>query len=324
MAGSSGNPPGLWLITGAGGFVGRAFCEHLDQAGIRHRAVVRKRREAQGREVALGDFAQADWRGVLQGVDCVFHFAARAHVMRERAADPLAEYRRANVEVSARLAEQAAAAGVKRFIFLSSVKVLGEASGERPFDQRSSPAPEDDYALSKHEAEVVLAGIGRLTGMEVLILRVPLLYGPAVKGNFLRLLRMVARTWPLPLGSIANRRSLLYLGNLCDALLMLGRRPTCPSGAWLLADGQDLSTPQLIRALATALGVPARVWPCPLVFLAMAAGLAGKDAAWARLKGSLAVDGSAFRQEFGWRPPFTVAQGLAETAAWLRRRSSFD
>lgn len=322
MAGSSGNSPGPWLVTGANGFVGRALCEFLHQRGLPFRAVVRRRRDAQGEDIAMGDFAQADWRGVLQGVSCLFHCAARAHVMEERAADPLAEYRRANVEVSARLAEQAAAAGVSRFVFLSTVKVLGEASGERPLTENSPPDPRDDYARSKLEAEEVLAGIGRLSGMDVVILRVPLLYGPAVKGNFLSLLKVVARGWPLPLGSIDNRRSLLYLGNLCAALLAIGQRGSCPSGTWLLSDGDDLSTPQLVRALAQALGVPARAWPCPLWFLTMLAALAGKEAAWERLRGSLAIDASAFNQTFGWHPPYSVAQGLAETAAWYRRRQS--
>ncbi|MBI3148613.1 MAG: NAD-dependent epimerase/dehydratase family protein [Betaproteobacteria bacterium] len=322
MAGNSGKREGLWLVTGANGFVGQAFCDLLYAQGVPYRAVVRKRRQAQGDDLALGDFAHADWRGVLRDVSCVFHLAARAHVMQERSPDPLAEYRRANVEVSARLAEQAAAAGVRRLVFLSTVKVLGEANAGRPYTDADPPAPQDHYAISKREAEEVLTGIGQITGMEVLILRVPLIYGPGVKGNFLSLLRLVARGWPLPLASLRNRRSLLYLGNLGAALVMLGRRAEAQRGNWLLADGEDLSTPQLIRSLATALDRPTRLFPCPPILLAAAADLFGKKPAWERLQGSLAVDATPFFQHFDWTPPFSARQGLAETAAWYRRRDA--
>lgn len=320
MAGNSGSARGSWLVTGANGFVGRAFCEQLSAQGIAHRAVVRKARRAQAGEIALGDFALADWREVLAGVDCVFHLAARAHVMQERAADPLAEYRRANLEVTARLAEQAAAAGVRRFVFLSTVKVLGESTTEKPFADTDPPAPQDDYARSKREAEEALAAIGRLHGMEVQILRVPLLYGPEVKGNFLSLLKWVSRGLPLPLGAIRNQRSLLHVGNLCAALRKLGEEDRARSGCWLLADPEALSTPELARKLAAALGVPARVFPLPRFLMTAAAAILGREAAWERLKGSLVIDSRPFYREFSWAPPFTLEQGLAETAAWYQQR----
>lgn len=319
-AGSFGKLRRPWLVTGANGFVGRAFCDLLHAEGIAHRAVVRQARRALAGEIALGDFATADWREVLAGVDCVFHLAARAHVMEERAADPLAEYRRANVEVSARLADQAAAAGVRRFVFLSTVKVLGEYTRANPFTDADAPAPQDDYAKSKLEAEEVLAGIGRLRGMEVLILRVPLIHGPEVKGNFLTLLKWVARGIPLPLGAIRNQRSLLYLANLCHALRKLGELNQAHSGCWLLADPDPISTPALARGLAQALGVPSRVFPLPGFILTSAAAILGREAAWERLHGSLVVDARRFCREFDWTPPFTLQQGLAETAAWYRRR----
>jgi len=322
MAGSSGSSRGTWLVTGANGFVGRAFCNLLRAEGIAHRAVVRKARQGQPGEIALGDFAGADWRKALAGVDCVFHLAARAHVMRERAKEPLAEFRRANVEATARLAEQAAAAGVRRFVFLSTIKVLGESTLERPFTDGDPPAPQDDYAQSKREAEEILAGIGRLHGMEVQILRVPLIYGPQVKGNFLSLLKWVARGVPLPLGSIRNQRSLLYVGNLCHAMRMLGEQGQGHPGCWLLADPNPVSTPELARRLALALGVPARVFPLPRFLMTLAAALLGREAAWNRLNGSLVADAQRFCREFAWSSPFSLEQGLAETAAWYRRQNS--
>ncbi len=321
MAGNSSKAAKRWLVTGANGFVGRAFCDLLRERGIAHCAVVRNKRAARDGETVLGDFAQADWRGVLAGVDCVFHLAARAHVMRERSPHPLADYRRANVEVSARLAEQAAAAGVRRFVFLSTVKVLGEGTTARPYSDLDPVAPQDDYARSKQEAEDLLGAIGRATGMEVLILRVPLVYGPGVKGNFLSMLRWIARGLPLPLGAIENRRNLLYLGNLCAALAMLGGRSKAPSGCWLLADPGVLSTPALAREIAAALGVRAHVWRVPGFLLAGAAALLGREASWARLNGSLEVDASPFLRDFDWSPPYTREQGLIETARWFNRRA---
>lgn len=321
MAGNSADSGGLWLVTGANGFVGRAFCDALDAAGIAFRAAVRNRRSNAGQEVALGDFAQADWRSALNGVSTVFHLAARVHIMKERAPDPLAEFRRANVEAALRLAEQAAAAGVRRFVLLSTVKVLGEETTTRAFNETSPPAPQDAYAQSKAQAEEALAALGRLTGMEVIVLRVPLVYGPGVRGNFLSLLDWVWRGLPLPLASIQNRRSLLYLGNLCDALIAVGRSEGRHAGHYLLADGEDFSTPDLLRGLAAALGKRSRLLPCPPALLLTLGKLVGQGSAVSRLAGSLAIDARAFAREFKWTAPCTLAQGLAETAAWYRRRS---
>jgi nucleoside-diphosphate-sugar epimerase len=271
--------------------------------------------------IAVGDIGPAtDWRAALERVDCVVHLAARTHVLRESAADPLAEYRRANVEAAARLAEQARAAGVRRLVFMSSIKVNGEST-QRPYTEADAPQPEDAYGVSKWEAEQALARIAAGSAMELVVLRPPLVYGPRVAGNFRRLLEAVARGTPLPLASIANRRSLLYVGNLAGAALAAIDAPQAAGKTFLVSDGEDISTPELVRAIARALGVGARLLPCPVAVLGLAAALTGNRNALARLAGSLQADSAAIRRELGWRPRFTLAQGLAETARWYHSRA---
>jgi nucleoside-diphosphate-sugar epimerase len=272
--------------------------------------------------VAVGDIGpDTDRRAARAGVRCVVHLAARAHVMSESASDPLAEYRRANVEATLRLARQAAAAGVRRLVFMSSIKVNGEAS-ERPYTEADAPRPEDAYGISKWETEQALAALAAATGLEVVVLRPPLVYGPGVKGNFLRLMRLVARGTPLPLASIANRRSLVYVGNLADAVIAALDAPHAAGRTYLAADGEDVSTPGLIRAIADALGTRARLLPCPATLLTLGAALTGRRAEAERLTGSLQVDATRLTRELGWRPRTTLAQGLAETAAWYQSQDS--
>lgn len=312
---------GLLLVTGANGFVGSALCEALERAGHGLRRAVRGpgNTGAPRATVAVGDIgAKTDWRDALAGSDCVVHLAARTHVLREAAADPLAEYRRVNVEGTRRLAEQAAAAGVRRLVFLSSVKVNGERTVSQAFVEGDPPRPEDAYGISKWEAEQELLQIARATGLEVVVLRPPLVYGPGVKGNFLRLLRLVARGVPLPLASVHNWRSLVYLGNLVDAILTATGAPQSAGQTYLVSDGEDVPTPDLIRAIARALGAQPRLFPCPPALLRAAAALAGRGGEAARLTGSLQVDSSRIRRELGWQPPFTLGQGLAETARWFK------
>jgi nucleoside-diphosphate-sugar epimerase len=271
--------------------------------------------------VTVGELTpETDWRRALEGVQCVVHLAARTHVLSETARDPLAEYRRVNVEGTLRLAEQAAQAGVRRLVFMSSVKVNGEST-QRPFTERDDPRPEDGYGFSKRDAERALGRVSGTTGMEVVILRPPLVYGPGVKGNFLRLLDVVARRVPLPLASIRNRRSLIYVGNLVDAVLAAIASPRAAGGTYLLSDGEDVSTPELVREMARALGVAPRLLPCPSSWLKLAGAVTGRRAAVARLTGSLQVDSTAAHRDLEWRPRYTLAQGLAATARWYHARA---
>lgn len=313
---------GRILVTGAGGFVGRALCTVLRQEQLAASAALRRIPGGTGlpQEIAVGDLGpDTDWRTALQGVSCVVHLAARTHVLNERSPDPLAEYRRINVLATENLARQAARSGVRRFVFLSSVKVNGESTSSRPFSTDDTPAPEDAYGISKHEAEDVLRAIGGETGMEIVILRPPLVYGPGVKGNFLRLLKAVAKGVPLPLASIDNRRSLVYVGNLVDAIIACIREPAAAGRTFLVSDGEDLSTPELIRKLATAMGRRPRLLPCPPALLALAARLFGREAAFRRLNGSLAVDISALRQTLHWQPRYSTNQGFSATVQWYYR-----
>jgi len=314
---------GAILVTGANGFVGRVLCERLAAAGCKVRKAVRTPVPGLPDAVAVGDIsAHTDWRAALEGASHVVHLAARTHVLRETVADPIAEYRRINVDGTERLARSAAERGVRRLLFLSSVKVNGESTGERAFTEGDAPRPEDAYGVSKWEAEQALARIAAETGLEVVVLRPPLVYGPGAKGNLLRLMSLVARGVPLPLGAMDNRRSLLYAGNLADATIKALAAPQATGNTYLLSDGEDVSTPELVRLLAQALGVRPRLFPFPLAMLNLAASLAGRRAELARLTGSLRVDGSRIRHELGWRPPVTLAQGLEHTARWYHARSA--
>lgn len=304
------------LVTGANGFVGRALCSHLHTFGHSVVPAVRRASGIAG-EVIVGDVEGAsDWVPALSGCDAVVHLAARVHVMNDTARNPLGLYRTTNTEATLELARQAAQSGVKRFVFISTIKVNGEARN-RPYLETDAPAPEDAYAISKWEAEQGLRQIGRETGLQVVILRPPLVYGPGVKANFLRLVQIIQRGWPLPLGAIHNRRSLLYLGNFVDAIQVCIEHPDAAGQTFLLDDGEPVSTPELIRALARAMGRPARLLAVPVGVLELAGALLGKRAAVARLTGSLYVDSSLIRSRLGWTPPFTMAAGLAATVAAL-------
>ena len=273
--------------------------------------------------VAVGDIGpDTDWRTALEGVRGVVHLAARTHVLRETATDPLAAYRKINVSGTERLARSAAAGGVRRLVFVSSVKVNGERTEERPFTEDGAPRPEDAYGVSKWEAEQALFRIAAETGLEVVVLRPPLVYGPGVKGNFLRLMNLVARGVPLPLGAVDNRRSLVYTGNLAGAIIKALDAPQAAGRTYLVSDGEDVSTPDLVRGLARALGAKPRLLSLPLAALGLAATLAGKRAEVARLTGSLQVDSARIRRELDWRPSFALTQGLELTAKWYLGRSA--
>jgi nucleoside-diphosphate-sugar epimerase len=310
------------LVTGAAGFVGSALCARLAAAAIPVRRVLRTAVPGAvpgDAAVVVADLADGTFDdAALQDVDAVVHLAARVHVLREAATDPLRSFRAVNVEATRRLAETAARAGVRRFVFLSSVKVNGEATTGRAFTEADPPRPEDPYGVSKREAEDALREIATRTGLEVVILRPPLVYGPGVKANFLRLLRWVDRGVPLPLAAVNNRRSLVYVGNLADAIVRGLEHPAAPGETFLVDDGAPVSTAQLLREIGAALHRPARLLPMPPAWLRAAARLAGRGEDAARLLGDLEVDGSHLRRTLGWQPPFTRRQGLAGTAAWFR------
>ncbi len=315
-------PTGRVVVTGASGFVGRALCAELLRRGHSVRAALRQIEglsalEKGAEPVVVGAInAATDWKAALAGCDVVIHLAARVHVMDEKASDPLAEFREVNTEGTLNLARQAAQSGVRRFVFISTIKVNGEGRDE-PYQETAVPRPEDAYAISKWEAEQGLLRIAADTGLEVVILRPPLVYGPGVKANFLRLLRTVARGWPLPLGAIRNRRSLLYLGNFVDAIRVCVEHPAAAGQTFLLDDGQPVSTPELVRAVAHALDRPARLLAVPVKVLELVGALLGKRAAVARLTGSLFVDSTSMRIRLGWKPPYTMQQGLEATVAAL-------
>lgn len=308
------------LVTGATGFVGSALVARLVDDGVPVRAAVR-------RDSAVGTFkvetvkvadltADADWQAAVRGVDTVIHAAARVHVMSDDAIDPLMEFRRINLHGTLRLAQQAADAGARRFVFVSTVKVNGEATmpGE-PFSADGVPAPMDPYGISKMEAEQELRKLATQTGMEVVIVRPPLVYGPGVKANFRALMRMVARRLPLPLGGIrSNRRSMVALENLVDLLVTCVHHPAASNQTFLVSDDEDLSTTQLLQRMGQAMGKPARLLPVPVSWLEGGAAMLGRASIAQRLCGSLQVDISKTKRTLGWVPPVTVDEGLRKAA----------
>lgn len=312
------------LVTGASGFAGRAVCARLGAEPVTLRRVLRAGSlpsVAAAGDVLVDEIGPStDWQHALIGVDSVVHLAARVHVMRDTAADPLAAFRHTNVAGTETLARAAVRAGVRRFIFVSSVKVNGGRTGERPFTEGDAPHPEDAYGLSKWEAEQRLAEVAAGTGMAVTVLRPPLMYGPGVKGNFLSLMRAVARGWPLPLAAVRNSRSLLYVGNLADAIARCLKDPRPGLRTYLLSDREDLSTPDLVRRLAVQLDRPARLLPIPPQWLKIGCRAIGRASAFERLAGSLRVDSGAIATDLAWNPPHTLDDGLRETASWFLYR----
>ena len=306
------------LITGANGFVGRSVSDQAAACGFAVAAATRLAcRFAGGIEnVVVGKIdGDTDWKAALAGCGAVVHAAARVHVMADTAADPLEAFRRVNVQGTLNLAAQAAAAGVRRFVFISSVKVNGEATPPgRPFRADDAPAPLDAYGISKMEAEQGLRRIAARTGMEVVIIRPPLVYGPGVRANFAAMMRWLRRGVPLPLGAIDNRRSLVALDNLVDLILACLTHPAAANQTFLVSDGEDVSTTELLRRMGRALQRPARLVPVPAAWLQRAAGLLGKGDIAQRLCGSLQVDIEKTRQLLDWQPPLTLEQGLRKTA----------
>lgn len=322
------------LVTGASGFIGRVLCDALAAAGhtvrVASRGLGEPAQDEANRNVASSPSAvqsrvavgtigpDTDWSSALEGVDAVVHLAGQTHVPPNASAEVLAELRSVNVAGTERLARMAATAGVKRLVFVSSIKVSGEQSVGAPFAETDQPNPHDAYAVSKWEAENLLRQIAADTGLEVVIVRPPLVYGPGVGGNFVRLMEAVARGIPLPLGCVRNARSLVYVGNLANALVVCLAHEAAAGQTFLVSDGTDLSTPELVRKLAHAMNRPARLLPIPAFLIRLAAAMAGRPDAARRLLGSLAVSSGKIREKLGWVPPYTLAQGLEETAAWFK------
>lgn len=314
------------LITGANGFIGRAASEVLTQTGYRVKRAVRGAASEAGApadSVVVGDIAQApQWIPALRGIEVVLHLAGRAHIMpkRDTAAAPAAAFHRTNVIGTETLARAAAVAGVRRLVFVSSIKVNGESTGEQPFRETDPPHPEDHYGRSKWEAESRLRAIAAQTGLEVVIVRPPLVYGPGVKGNLARLLQAIDRGIPLPLGSVDNRRSLLGVGNLVDALRLCIEHPHAAGQTFLLGDGTELSTPALIRLLAAALDRRARLLSVPVPLLRLAARVTS-SATLQRLTDSLRIDTTLVRTALAWQPPYSVEQEIDAMVRAYRREA---
>jgi len=303
------------LVTGGQGFVGKALAAGALSNGFAVRVSSRQKliaAEARLEHSQVGDLGPAtDWLAALQGVNTVVHCAGRAHVMTDTAADPLTAFRTVNSAGTLNLARQAVEAGVKRFVFVSSVGVNGsETALGKPFSEADKSNPHNVYALSKWEAEQGLLHIAAETGLEVVIIRPPLVYGCNAPGNFGSLMRAVQRGWPLPLGAVHNQRSLVALDNLVDFIVTCITHPQAANQTFLVSDGQDLSTAELVRGMARAAGVPARLLPLPVWALQAGASLLGRGDAVQRLCGNLQVDISKARQLLGWVPPVSVDEGL--------------
>jgi len=311
------------LVTGASGFVGTALCESLQSSEWHILGAVRKLNQAKlhcqikYKEIETGDISiKTDWLESLRDITHVVHLAARVHVMHEKSADPLAEFRRINVDATVNLAKQASSVGVKRFIYLSSIKVNGEFTEDgQPFTADDVPAPEDPYGISKLEAEEALRQIALETGMEVIIVRPPMVYGPGVKANFDSMMHWLRRGVPLPLGALThNKRSMVALGNFIDLITVCLNHPAAANQTLLVSDGEDLSTTDLLQRTATALEMHARLFSVPPVLLKLMAKLLGKEAVYQRLCGSLQIDMTKTQQLLNWRPPLSVQEGLSLAA----------
>ncbi|WP_178130026.1 MULTISPECIES: SDR family oxidoreductase [unclassified Pseudomonas] len=308
------------LLTGASGFVGAAVQAHLqDDPRFALRSAYRQLPVSVSPRLQVCQVAglesDTDWRVPLEGVEVVIHCAARVHVMNEREADPLAAFRRANVQGTLRLAEQAAQCGVRRFIYLSSIKVNGEETlPGRPYTADDQPVPLDPYGVSKREAEQALQALAAKTGMEVVIIRPVLVYGPGVKANFRSMMAWLNRGVPLPLGGITNKRSLVALDNLVDLIVTCIHHPAAANQVFLVSDDEDLSTSELLRRMAQALGRPAYLLPLQMWLLNGIAQLLGKKAMSQRLCGSLQVDIEKTKALLEWSPAISVDGALLKTA----------
>jgi len=316
----------LVLITGANGFVGRPLCEEMLRQGWRVRAAIRSSIQMpDGVETAVvadidGD---TDWTNALRGVDVVIHLAARVHVMKDAAADPLAAFLKVNLHGTENLAQQAARARIKRLVYVSSIKVNGEETlDQRSYTEADMPAPQHPYGISKWQAEQTLRRIAQESGgLQVVIVRPPLVYGPGVKGNFNSLMAAIEKGRALPLAGAHNIRSQVYVGNLVSALITCATHPAAAGQTYLVRDGENVSTALLVKKISVALGRNSRSFYFPEKLLRIAAAALGRADQLNRLFGSLRVSDAKLRGELGWVPPYTLEQGLSATAAWYHQNA---
>lgn len=305
---------GIVVVTGAAGFVGRCLARQCSDAGYIVRTCVRKKSSSNmnvGDTVEVGDIGPSThWTPALVGVETVIHLAARAHVMKEISYDPLALFRCVNTQGTLHLARMAAEAGVKRFIYISSIGVNGARTTGKPFTEEDPPLPHDFYAISKYEAELGLWRLSRDTDLEIVVIRPPLVYGPGAPGNMGRLLRLINSGFPLPFASIHNRRSLISVDNLVDFIVTCIGHPKASNQSFLVSDGEDISTTELLKKAAKAMGKRIFLLPVPLGMMRFVAKLLRKEKVTYRLFDSLQVDILKARSLLGWTPPFSVDEGL--------------
>ncbi len=312
------------LVTGADGFIGRQFCRTLRQAGFAVKAAVRQAASSPVPDleyVTVGDIGPyTDWTEALRGAQRVVHLAGRAHILGERSANAMAEYERVNILGTRRLAQMAAAAGIGRFLFLSSVKVNGEESRGRPFVETDPPDPGDAYGRSKWQAESALLHLDQHGELPVVIIRAPLVYGPGVRANFLSLIRWVDCGLPLPVAKIKNKRSLIGLGNLTNFLILCLQHPAAAGEIFLVSDQEDLSTPELVQRIGGLLGRSGRLLPIPYQAMSILASLLGKKESFQKLCHSLQVNVGKANELLRWQPPFSVNDQLKETIQWYKEK----
>ncbi len=309
-------------ITGATGFVGKQLSATLEKTGYDVTRIIRGTEPhcESGNYAVVGQMdGCTDWTEVIKGHNCLIHLAARVHVMAEVSVESRNEYRLINVDSTLNLAKQAAAAGVKRFIYMSSIKVNGETTYENPFRPDDEPEPCDLYGQSKREAEIGLKAISEKTGLEVVIIRPPLVYGPEVKANFLKLLMWAQKGWPLPFGAVSNKRSFVYLDNLIDFISACISHPAAAGETFLVSDGVDMSTADLVKIMCLYMDRSARLLSVPIWLLKTLGGTLGRKAEIERICGSLQVDISKAENLLDWKPPISVDKGMEKTVAWFMR-----
>ena len=309
------------LVTGATGFIGKALCRRMLTEGWHVRATIRSfaKKDVLPKGVEIVEIGTIDsdteWGATLDGIDAVIHLAARVHVMEDRDNDKLSLYRKLDVEGTKRLAQTALSKIVRRFVYISSIKVNGEGKLVA-YTENDKPLPVGPYGTSKFETERILKKLADKSNLEVVILRPPLVYGPEVKANFLKLIKLVHKRMPLPLATVKNLRSLIYIENFVDAIFTCTIHPNAAGKTFLVSDGQDMSTPDLIQNIASALGKPSRLLPFPPLLLHVLARLTGKSEIVRKLADSLIIDSSRIRAELNWVPPFSPETGIKETIEW--------